>query len=302
MPPEVRPVDASGSVEVEPLLAGRVAVVTGGAGGIGAAICRVFAGHGADVVVADVDRDRTRAVAAQVRQVGCRALPVVSDLTTRAAVDRLVMRTLAAFGRADILVNGVGHHLRTHGKFEDSTEEQWEALYRVNLLPVFRVTRAFVPGMKERGWGRIVNFSSVEGIRSAPALAVYSAFKRGVDGFTKSLGVDLARHGILVNAVAVDKTRSYQGGFYQLPPEYERLVPTWVPAGRYADGEDVARAVLFLASDLNSWVVGQTLVADGGTLSAGGWLRTPRRWTNQPLLVQYLEDPAINEGRPPFVQ
>ena len=160
------------------------------------------------------------------------------------------------------MVNGLGEHLRSAGAFEDSTEEQWEALYRVNLLHVFRVTKAFVPGMKERGWGRVVSFSSVEGIRSAPALAVYSAFKRAVDGFTKSLAVDLARYGILVNAVAVDKTRSYQVGFYELPPDYERLIPTWVPAGRYADGDDVARAVLFLASDLNTWVVGQTLVTD----------------------------------------
>jgi NAD(P)-dependent dehydrogenase (short-subunit alcohol dehydrogenase family) len=156
--------------------------------------------------------------------------------------------------------------------------------------------------MKRAGWGRIVNFSSVEGVRSAPALAVYSAFKRAVDGFTKSLAVDLARHGIIVSAVAVDKTRAYQVNHYELPDEYASLAHTWIPAGRYGEPMDVARVVFFLASPLNTWVVGSTVVADGGTLAAGGWFRTPKRWTNQPLLVQYLEQPDINETRPPAVQ
>ena len=285
------------------LLEGRVAVVTGGAGGIGGAICTLFAQHGADVVIADIDRDRTATVAKSVRKHGRRAVGVVADLTKKRGVDRLVKATEAKFGRADILINGLGHHLSTGGPFEQSTETQWQALYEVNLLHVFRVTQAFVPGMKERGWGRIVNFSSVEGVRSAPALAVYASFKRAIDGFTKSLAVDLARYGILVNALGVDKTKAYQVGFYELPPEYERLVETFIPAGHYAEGLDVAKVALFLASDLNTWVVGHTVIADGGTLSAGGWFRTPKRWTNQPLLTQYIEkDAAINERRPPMVQ
>jgi 2-hydroxycyclohexanecarboxyl-CoA dehydrogenase len=285
------------------LLEGKVAVVTGGAGGIGGAICTLFAEHGADVVIADIDRGRTREVAKGVRKHGRRAVSVVADLTKKRGVDRLVKATAEQFGRADILVNGLGHHLSTGGPFENSTEAQWQALYEVNLLHVFRVTQAFVPGMKKRGWGRIVNFSSVEGVRSAPALAVYASFKRAIDGFTKSLAVDLARHGILVNALGVDKTKAYQVGFYELPPEYEKLVETFIPAGHYAEGLDVAKVALFLASDLNTWVVGHTVIADGGTLSAGGWFRTPKRWTNQPLLTQYIEtDPAINERRPPMVQ
>jgi NAD(P)-dependent dehydrogenase (short-subunit alcohol dehydrogenase family) len=285
------------------LLDGKVAVVTGGAGGIGGAICTLFAEHGADVVIADIDGDRTRQIAKGVRKHGRQAVSVVGDLTKKRGVDRLVKATNARFGRADILINGLGHHLATGGPFEQSTEAQWRALYEVNLLHVFRVTQAFVPGMKERGWGRIVNFSSVEGVRSAPALAVYASFKRAIDGFTKSLAVDLARYGILVNALGVDKTKAYQVGFYELPPEYEELVGTFIPAGRYADGLDVAKAALFLASDLNTWAVGHTLITDGGTLAAGGWFRTPKRWTNQPLLTQYIEkDPAINERRPPMVQ
>src|SRR3546814_889515 len=133
--------------------------------------------------------------------------------------------------------------------------------------------------MRERGWGRIVNFSSVEGIRSAPDIAVYTAFKGAVDSFTKSLGVGLAGSGIRVNAIAVDKTRGYQVNHYALPAEYEHLVSSWIPVGRYGEGDDVAGVVLFLASDLGEWVVGQTIPADGGTLAAGGWYKTPTRWT-----------------------
>jgi NAD(P)-dependent dehydrogenase (short-subunit alcohol dehydrogenase family) len=227
---------------------------------------------------------------------------VATDLRTIEGMAQLERAAFAASDTIDILINGLGEHLNTSGLFEDGTEEQWQALYEINLLHVFRACKAFVPSMRRSGWGRIVNFSSVEGVRSAPALAVYSAFKRAVDGFTKSLAVDLARDGVVVTAVAVDKTRAYQVNHYALPPEYERLAGVWIPAGRYGEAEDVARTVVFLAGPLNTWVVGSTVVTDGGTLSAGGWFRTPERWTNQPLLVQYFEDPAVNSTRPPAVR
>ncbi len=283
------------------LLRGRTAVVTAAAGAIGGATAHLLAAHGARVIAADIHGERLQAVADGVAADGGTPVrTVVADLTTRAGVESV--RAAAADLPVDIVVNALGEHLATAGRFEDSTEDEWQRLYEVNLLSVFRVTHAFLPAMRSRGWGRIVNFSSVEGIRAAPALAVYAAFKSAIDGFTKSLGVDVAGSGVVVTSVAVDKTRAYQTGLYALPPEYERLVPTWVPAGRYGEAEDVARIVVFLASPLNTWIVGSTVVADGGTLSAGGWLRTPRRWTNQPLLVQYLEEPGINDGRPPAVQ
>src|SRR5687768_17768540 len=152
--------------------------------------------------------------------------------------------------------------------------------------------------MKARGWGRIVNFSSVEGIRSMPRAAPYTAFKGAIDSFTKSLGVEVAPDGIRVNAIAVDKTRSHQVNFYEQPEEYDRHVPIWVPAGHLADADEVAAVVLFLASELSGWVVGQTIPADGGTLAAGGWYRTPTKWTNSPLLVQHLESDEERAARP----
>jgi len=280
----------------------RVVVVTGGGGAIGGAVCRLFAESGANVVVADILVDRVDEVVAAVEESGRRAVGLVADLTSRDGIGELVTSVDRSFGRVDVLVNAVGEHLSTAGAFQDSHEGDWQALYESNLLHVFRACHAFVPGMIERGWGRIVNFSSVEGIRAAPALAVYAAFKRGVDGFTKSLAVDLARHSVLVNAIAVDKTRSYQVDHYELPEPYASLTGNWIPVGRYGEPEDIARIVLFLGSGLNTWITGQTVIADGGTLSAGGWYRTPERWTNQPLLVQYFEPLEENQNRPPMLR
>jgi NAD(P)-dependent dehydrogenase (short-subunit alcohol dehydrogenase family) len=280
--------------------AGRVAVVTGGAGAIGRHAAVGLARAGASVVIADIAADRSEAVVDEIHGFGGQVRSVVVDLATADGVAELGRAALDEFGRVDILVNGVGEHLASAGNFEDSDEAEWDALLAVNLYSVLRTTHLFVPGMKANGWGRIINFSSVEGIRSAPALAVYTASKAAIDGFTKSLGVDLARYGIRVNALAVDKTRAFQVGHYELPPEYEELVHTVIPAGRYGEAADVGEIVLFLASDAASWIVGQTIVADGGTLAAGGWFRTPERWTNQPLMVQYVEDdPAANAARPP---
>lgn len=285
------------------LLDGRVAVITGAAGAIGAATAELMGALGAQVVATDIDEQRLAALVDRIASAGA-PVPsaVVTDLCDPGGIDQLAAAVRDRHGHVDILINGLGEHLASAGAFELGTEDMWQRLYEVNLLHVFRTCREFVPMMKRRRWGRIVNFSSVEGIRAAPDLAVYAAFKRAVDGFTKSLAVELAPDGIVVTAVAVDKTRAFQVGHYELPEEYARLAPVWVPAGRYGEPADVARLVVFLASPMNTWVVGDTVVADGGTLSAGGWFRTPARWTNQPLLVQYFEDPAINAGRPPAVQ
>jgi NAD(P)-dependent dehydrogenase (short-subunit alcohol dehydrogenase family) len=285
------------------LLDGRVAVITGAAGAIGAATAEIMAALGAQVVAADLDGGRLAALADRIAATGA-LVPtmVVADLCQADGIAEVAAAVSDRHGAADILVNGLGEHLASAGAFEQGAEDMWQRLYEVNLLHVFRACHVFVPMMKRRGWGRIVNFSSVEGIRAAPNLAVYTAFKRAVDGFTKSLAVELAPDGIVVTAVAVDKTRAFQVGHYELPDEYARLAPVWVPAGRYGEPADVARLVVFLASPMNTWVVGDTVVADGGTLSAGGWYRTPARWTNQPLLVQYFEDPAANADRPPAVQ
>lgn len=284
------------------LVTGRVAFVSGGAGTIGAMSSFRLADHGAAVIVADIDPERVASVTEDISARGGRAVGIVSDLTVDGAIEAALAEGVGAFGPIDILVNALGHHLALAGPFETSSEEGWDALYRVNLLHVMRACRAVIPEMRARGWGRIVNFSSVEGIRAMPHAAPYTAFKGAIDSFTKSLGVEVAGAGIRVNAIAVDKTRTHQVNFYDLGEEYDRHVPIWIPAGRYGEGDDIASVVLFLASELCSWVVGQTIVADGGTLSAGGWYRTPAKWTNSPLLHQYFEDPAETAARPPALR
>ncbi len=285
------------------LLADRVVLITGGGGAIGAASAELLAAHGAAVVVVDLVEERVDRAVATVEEAGGRALGIVADLTLSGTIEDAVARTEQTFGPVDVLINAIGEHYAMAGPFEHSDEAGWDALYRVNLLPVMRACHAVVAGMKERGWGRIVNFSSVEGIRAMPEAAPYTAFKAAVDGFTKSLAVEVAGAGVRVNAIAVDKTRAHQTNFYELGEEYDRHVGVWIPAGRYADGVDVAKVVLFLSSELSDWVVGETIAADGGTLRAGGWYRTPAKWTNSPLLVQWFEDdPSINSARPRQVQ
>lgn len=283
-------------------LDGRVALVTGGGGAIGRATALALARHGAAVAVVDIDGARTEGAVEALTELGTRNLGITVDATDDGALTNAITAVTDGLGPIDILVNGVGEHLSSAARFQDTAPEQWERLHRVNLWHVFTACQAVLPGMRARRFGRIINFSSVEGIRAAPMLAVYAAYKAAIDAFTKSLAVEVAGDGINVNAIAVDKTRAHQVDFYELPPEYERHVPVWIPKGRYGEGEDVAGVVLFLASTLGQWVVGQTVVADGGTLSAGGWYRTPTRFTNSPLLVQYFEDEAATERHPPMLR
>jgi NAD(P)-dependent dehydrogenase (short-subunit alcohol dehydrogenase family) len=269
------------SVEPGPLLPGKVAVVTGGGGGIGRGISLAFAAHGATVVVADIDEALTVETADAIAGRGGSAIPAVADVTRPDDVARVA--DLA--GEVDILVNNVGHYLFGRHDFVESTEDEWEALYQANLKHVLLCCRAMVPGMIERGrGGSIVNISTVEAFRAIPQHAVYSAFKAGVTQFTKSLAMELGRHAIRVNAIAPDLTESLQVPYERWVPDDQRhLIPLWVPLGRFGTPADIAGVALFLASDLSAFVTGTTVHADGGSLAAGGWYRRQEGgWTNRP--------------------
>jgi NAD(P)-dependent dehydrogenase (short-subunit alcohol dehydrogenase family) len=268
------------------LLTGKVAVVTGGGGGIGRGISETFAAQGAKVVVAEIDADRAADTVAAIRAEGGDALAQVADVRERDQVDALARATLGEYGRVDVLVNNVGHYLYRGTPFLDTDEEQWKALYDVNLRHMFLCTRALAPNMIEQGdGGSIINVSTVEAFRGMPMMAVYSAFKAGVTQFTKSLALELGNDGIRVNAIAPDLTQSIQVDYDRwVPAEQEHLIPTWIPVGRFGTPADIAGVALFLASDLSAFVTGTTVHADGGSLAAGGWFRTERGgWTNRPL-------------------
>ena len=262
--------------------AGQNAVVTGGGSGIGAACALRLAVDGATVWIAELEPGAAEQSAAQIAHAGGRAHPIVCDVREPGAVER-VQEALGG-AHVDVLVNNVGHYVPA-GRFAETTEEDWQALYAVNLLHVFRFTRALLPGMIERGVGAIVNLSTVEAFRGIPANAVYSAFKAGVSQFTKSLAVEVGGHGVRVNAVAPDLIQTGQTPYDRwLSDEDQARVPSWVPLGRIGRPADVAEVVAFLASDEARYVTGHTIPVDGGTLAASGWYKRAGRlrWTNRP--------------------
>ena len=270
------------------LLSDRIAVVTGGAGGIGAATARLFADHGAQVVIADIDAELARLTADQITASGRSAFAAVTDVRDAGQVAELARSVLERHGRVDVLVNNVGHWLRHPGNFVDTDPQLWDDLYRVNLHHVFLVTHAFLPAMIGRRTGAIVNVSSVEGLRGYPEDPVYAAYKAAVIHFTRSLAVQVGRDGVRVNAIGPDVTESLQVPYSQwLSAEEQAQWPQWVPVGRMGLPEDQAQVILFLASDLSAFVTGHTIPTDGGTGAAGGWFRSSRRpdrgWTNRPV-------------------
>jgi NAD(P)-dependent dehydrogenase (short-subunit alcohol dehydrogenase family) len=263
------------------LLQGRVAVVTGGGGGIGRGVSELFAANGARVIVAEIDGPRAKETVAAIVEAGGDAVAEIVDVRDRAAVESMRERT----GRVDVLVNNVGHYLGGRGAFLESDEAEWDALYRVNLHHVFLCTQVFAPTMVASARGSIVNVSTVEAFRGMPSRAVYSAFKAAITGFTRSLALELGHAGVRVNAIAPDLTESLQVPYSRWVPDGQRdLIPNWVPVGRFGTAEDVAGCALFLASDLSAFVTGTTIHADGGSLAAGGWFRRlDGTWTNRPL-------------------
>ena len=274
----VPPIDDYGS-----LLDGRAAVVTGGGDGIGAAVCRLFAAHGAQVEVAETDEALGRRTVDEITEAGGSARLHVVDVRDAADVERLRAGVLDGGGRLDVLVNNVGDY-RPLVRFHHSSPESWKAMYDVNLHHVLLVTRAFLPAMIDAGGGAIVNVHSVEGLRGFPGEPVYAAMKAAVAHFTTSLAAGYGRFGIRANGIGPDLTQTSQVDYLTGYEDYEHLWEAWAPVGRVGRPEDQARVALFLASDLSSFVTGANIAVDGGTLAGGGWFYSPSaaRFVNRP--------------------
>lgn len=257
------------------LLDGRVAVVTGGGDGIGGAVSRLFASHGALVEVAEVNPERAQRIQEDVRSAGGAIRAHVVDVTVEADVARLADAVFDEHGRADVLVNNVGD-FRPLVPFERSSAQSWQQMYGINLLHVFAVTRAFLPAMMDARRGVIVNVHSVEGMRGYPLEPVYGAMKAAVAHFTTCLAAGMGIHGIRVNGIGTDLTQSPQVDYLTGWEDTDDLWPSWAPVGRVGWPEDQARVALFLASDLSSFVTGHNIPVDGGTKAGGGWYYSPR--------------------------
>jgi NAD(P)-dependent dehydrogenase (short-subunit alcohol dehydrogenase family) len=245
-------------------------------------VARRLAAEGATVVLNDIDAALAGATAAEIEAGGGRAVVVVGDIRARATIDAVA----EAGAGADVLVNNVGHYQPFRRRFLETTEDDWDALYAVNLEHVLRLTQALLPAMIDRGSGSVVNVSTVESLRGIPAHAVYSAFNAGVNAFTRSLAVEVGRHGVRVNAIAPDMGNTLQTTREsKLRGRDPRLIESWVPLARFGEPDDFAGVVLFLASDLSRFVTGQVIPVDGGTLVAGGIMRRSDGedgWTNKP--------------------
>ncbi|TKT75906.1 SDR family oxidoreductase [Aquamicrobium sp. LC103] len=269
-------------------LAGKLALVTGGGAGIGRASAELLAQAGMKVAVAEIDPARAAEARAALDAAGCDSLVVEADVREADDVARLLDAVSVRFGRLDVLVNNVGDYLGFKGGFVDSTEEEWQALYAVNLLHIFRVTRAAIPLIRSSGdGGSIINLSTIEAFRGIPLTVVYAAFKAAITGFTQSLAVELGQYGIRVNAVAPETTNTAQiVATSRVPAENRENLKRWFPIGRFGESSDSAGAVLYLASDrLSGWVSGSTIVVDGGALAAGAWMRMPNdNWTHLPII------------------
>ena len=237
---------------------GRVAIVTGGAGGIGLAVGRRLAAAGARVVLVDMRRD---AVSEAAESLGQRATAVQADVSSSADVEGLVARTLEREGRIDILINNAGIMGRTAPLWELSVDE-WNHVLAVDLTSVFLVSRAIVPHMRARHSGAIVSVASIAGKEGTPNLIPYTVAKAGIIAFTKALGKEVVADGIRVNCVAPGVVDTPLLG--QLPATATQIMLSKAPMGRFGTADEVAAVVQFLVSDDASFVTSQCFDASGG--------------------------------------
>ena len=241
-------------------LKGKVALVTGGAQGIGKAVALMLARHGADVVVADVNLEKAAETAKEVEATGRGAMAVNVDVTRLSDVENMVESAIGRFGRIDILINNAG--IARDKLILRMTEEDWDAVLDVNLKGTFNCTKAVIKHMSKQRSGKIVSIASVVGEMGNAGQANYSASKAGVIGLTETIAREFAQRGINVNAIAPGYIQTPMTDV--LPDKAKEELKRMIPMERLGQPEDVAYAVLFLVSEGSSYVTGQVLNVNGG--------------------------------------
>jgi len=248
-------------------LDGRVAVVIGGTSGIGRAIAHGLAEAGADVVCTSRREEQVEAAAAEIEAFGRKTIRCVSDVSDRDSLDNLLSETVAAFGKADILVNSAGTTKRQPTLEVD--EDTWNSIFETNLSGTLRSCQIFGKHMVDNSYGRIINIASLSSFVALYEVAAYAASKAAVASLTKSLAVEWAKRGVNVNAIApgVFRTALNQKLLDESPRGQEFLMRT--PMGRFGQVEELAGAAVFLASEAASFVTGEIVTVDGGFLASG---------------------------------
>jgi 3-oxoacyl-[acyl-carrier protein] reductase len=239
----------------------KVALITGGSRGIGRAIGLAFAAEGCHVAFCARGEEALHETETELREQGVQVLAVAADVTEAGVIEGFVEQAAAGLGRVDVLVNNVG------GSRSGDTDEAWQAAFEVNLLAAARASRAVIPHMRAQGGGAIVHIASIFGRESGGSLN-YNAIKAAMISHAKNLALQLAPEGIRVNSVAPGSIR-HPGGSWdrrvQADPEgMQRFVAENIPSGRFGTAEEVANAVVFLASPRASWITGVCLNVDGG--------------------------------------
>jgi NAD(P)-dependent dehydrogenase (short-subunit alcohol dehydrogenase family) len=246
------------------IIESKVAIVTGGGGGIGSAVVRRFAREGAKIVIADIDGESAQAVSAELSAQRVDAVPIATDVTKKHSVDDMVRAALERWGRVDILVNVAGGAERI--AVVDMTAAQWDDVVDMNLKSVFLCSQAALPAMLKQKYGKIVNISSIYGFTGNATRSSYAAAKAGVAAFTKSLALEVVKDGINVNAVAPGRVTTPRVRNRYSDEAWAAAVGH-VPMGRAGTPEEVASVVLFLAADENQYITGQTVHVNGAWLN-----------------------------------
>jgi NAD(P)-dependent dehydrogenase (short-subunit alcohol dehydrogenase family) len=246
---------------------GRVALVTGGSAGIGRAAALAFARAGARVVVSDVADDRGEETARSIRDAGGEAIYVHADVADATEVEALVGRTTEAFGRLDYAFNNAGIE-GEQAPTAECTEENWDRVLNINLRGAWLCMKFEIPAMLRNGGGSIVNCSSVAGLVGFNAIPAYTASKHGMIGLTRTAALDYATQGIRVNAVCPGVIRTEMiERFTRGNPEAEAQLVAMQPMNRMGTPDEIADTVVWLCSEQASFITGQALAVDGGTVS-----------------------------------
>ena len=261
-------------------LAGKVAIVTGGAQGIGRGIVLCMATEGADIAIADLKVEEAAKVADEVKALGRKALAVKADVTKPADFEALFEMVKKELGKIDILVNNAGVASRPGNPFTNNVEQDWDLVWAVNVKSIFFACKAIAPYFIQRKAGKIINIASIAGTMNSPNMPPYSVSKMGVVTFTKIMAKDLAVHGINVNAICpgilwtafwqetADRMAKGGGQYTGMTPRqvFESRVNAIVPMKREQTPEDIGWAAVFLASDQARSITGQALHVDGGVV------------------------------------
>jgi 3-oxoacyl-[acyl-carrier protein] reductase len=244
-------------------LAGKIAIITGAGQGIGRAIALGMAGEGATVAVAEINDEKAREVRGELEQRGHKALAVPTDVANENSVNAMVKKCVAEFGGVDILVNNAGVYPRC--SVADMTEETWDRVIGINLIGAFLCARAVIPEFLKRERGSIVNISSGAAFQGPRNGAHYAASKAGLIGFTKALALEIAPHGITVNAICPGMTDTALPRANRSEDDIRKHAQE-IPLGRIAQPEDLVGPAVFLVGDAGRFVTGQTIFVNGGGL------------------------------------